>query len=56
MEQPTVETPVAEQKPGFGIDRTVIHRMLQLTPAERIKLAVLEAHNLARLMEKMRIR
>jgi hypothetical protein len=54
MEQPNLETPVADT-PGTGIDRTTIRRMLKLTPAERIKLAVIEAHNLARLMEKMRI-
>jgi hypothetical protein len=54
MEQPNAE-PVVEQRPGTGIDRTTIRRMLKLTPAERIKLAVIEAHNLARLMEKMRI-
>jgi hypothetical protein len=55
MAEPHSETPV-EQKPGTGIDRTVIHRLLVLTPAERIKLAVQEANNLAQLMEKMRIR
>jgi hypothetical protein len=45
-----------EHKPGAGIDRTVIQRLLVLTPAERIRLAVREANNLSRLMEKMRIR
>jgi hypothetical protein len=54
MEQPTAE-PVVEQKPGTGIDRTTIRRMLKLTPAERVRIAVIEANNLARLMEKMRI-
>jgi hypothetical protein len=54
MEQPSAE-PVAEERPGTGIDRTLIHRMLKLTPAERIRIAVIEANNLARLMEKMRI-
>jgi hypothetical protein len=48
--------PHVEQKPGTGIDRTTIQRLLVLTPAERIRLAVLEANNLAKLMEKMRIR
>lgn len=55
MAEPRTETQV-EQKPGTGIDRTTIQRMLTLTPAERIKLAVREANNLAELMEKMRIR
>ena len=55
MAEPHTE-PQVEQKPGTGIDRTTIQRMLTLTPAERIKLAVREANNLAKLMEKMRIR
>jgi hypothetical protein len=55
MAEPHTE-PKVEQKPGTGIDRTTIQRMLTLTPAERIKLAVREANNLAKLMEKMRIR
>ena len=45
-----------EQKPGAGVDRTLIRQLLALTPAERIKLAVREANNLAKLMENMRIR
>lgn len=48
--------PHAEQKPGTGVDRTLIHQLLELTPSERIKMAVREANNLARLVEKMRIR
>jgi hypothetical protein len=48
--------PHAEPKLGMGIDRTTIQRLLVLTPAERIRLAVREANNLARLMEKMQIR
>jgi hypothetical protein len=55
MAEPNVE-PQVEQKPGAGIDRTLIQRLLVLTPAERIKMGVREANNLARLMEKMRIR
>ena len=55
MAEPHIE-PEVEQKPGTGIDRTTIQGMLALTPAERIKLAVREANNLAELMEKMRIR
>ena len=48
--------PIVEQKPGTGVDRTLIHQLLALTPAERVRLAVREANNLAKLMEKMRIR
>ncbi len=55
MAEPNVE-PQVEQKPGTGIDRTLIQRLLVLTPAERIKMGVREANNLARLMEKMRLR
>jgi hypothetical protein len=53
-EQPT-ETP-GEQKPGYGIDRTLIHRLLELTPGERVRMMVREANNLEKLMEKLRIR
>ena len=55
MAEPQTE-PQAEQKPGAGIDRTSIQRMLTLTPAERIKMAVREANKFAELIEKMRIR
>jgi hypothetical protein len=36
-----------EPKPGTGVDRTTIRRLLNLTPAERIRLLVEEARNLA---------
>lgn len=36
-------------KPGAGIDRTLIRRMLQLTPQERIRLLVEEVRNLEEL-------
>jgi hypothetical protein len=36
-------------KPGAGIDRTLIRRMLQLTPEERIRLLVEEVRNLEEL-------
>lgn len=55
MAEPNVE-PQVEQKPGTGIDRTLIHQLLVLTPAERIKMGVREANNLALLLEKMRMR
>jgi hypothetical protein len=54
MPEPNVE-PQPEQKPGTGIDRTLIQRLLVLTPAERIKMGIREANNLARLLEKVRI-
>lgn len=39
--------PRPETKPGTGIDRTLIRRLLALTPGERIELLVAEARNLA---------
>ena len=38
-----------EDPPGTGIDRTLIRRMLQLTPEERLRLLVEEVRNLAEL-------
>ena len=37
----------AEQRPGFGVDRTLILRQLRLTPAERLRLAAANSNNLA---------
>ncbi len=37
----------ANPRPGEGVDRTAIRQMLALTPAERLRLAVEEARNLA---------
>jgi hypothetical protein len=45
-----------EQKPGTGVDRTLIRRMLVLTPAERLKVLVEEARNVSDLLAKMRPR
>jgi hypothetical protein len=36
-----------EPRPGAGVDRTLIRRLLDLTPAERIHLLVEEARNMA---------
>ena len=36
-------------KPGTGVDRSTIRRMLALTPSERLRLATEEARNLDRL-------
>ena len=40
------ETPIRE-KPGTGIDRTVIRQLLTLTPGERMKLVDNDAEVLA---------
>jgi hypothetical protein len=45
-----------EQKPGTGIDRTTIHRLLRLSPAQRVALLVEEARAFAELDQKLRIR
>ena len=37
-----------------GVDRTVIRRLLELTPAERFRLAVEEARNLAAFDARLR--
>ncbi len=43
-------------KPGAGVDRTVIRRLLRMTPAERLKLLVVESRNAAEFFTKMRVR
>lgn len=45
-----------QEKPGTGIDRTLIHRLLMLTPAERVQMMVREARNLATLDTRLRRR
>lgn len=42
------------QKPGTGIDRTVMRRLLKLTPLERLQLAAIEARNMALFDSKIR--
>jgi len=43
-------TPIA----GEGVDRTAIRQMLALSPAERLRLAVAEARNLAKIRTRRR--
>lgn len=38
-------------RPGAGVDRTAMRELLALTPRQRLRRAVLEARNLARLLE-----
>lgn len=52
-EQPPIRS---EQKPGTGIDRTLIRRLLAVSPSERVKLLVDEANNLADFDRKFRPR
>lgn len=50
------QTTTIEEKPGTGVDRTLIHRLLLLTPAERVQMMVREARNLAALDARVRRR
>jgi hypothetical protein len=38
------------QRPGTGVDRTLIRAMLALTPTERLRLATKEGRNLDRFL------
>jgi hypothetical protein len=49
-----VEQANGEQKPGSGIDRTLIRQMLALTPRERAKAAVQASRNLSAIHAKIR--
>lgn len=49
MAEPNAE-PQVEQKPGTGIDRTLIREMLALTPADRATLIVDAAQKLAEIL------
>jgi hypothetical protein len=42
--------PQIEPNPGTGIDRTLIHEMLALTPADRAKLMIDAANKLAEIL------
>jgi len=44
----------AEHPPGYGIDRTLIRRLLDLTPAERLRIGVESARNVAELFARLR--
>jgi hypothetical protein len=53
MAEPHVE-PQTEQKPGTGVDRTLIRQMLALTPAERARTIVESARNVAKVFSRAR--
>ena len=42
----------SEQRPGFGVDRTLIARQLRLTPEERLRLVTENSNNLAELLRQ----
>jgi len=54
MKEPTAA--VEEQKPGTGVDRTQIRRLLAVSPAERVRMLVVESRNVTALLAKMRLR
>jgi hypothetical protein len=47
--QPRGVSRKSKPKPGTGVDRSTIRRMLALTPSERLRLATEEPRNLERL-------
>lgn len=47
---------VAEVKPGTGIDRTQIERLLQVSPAERLRMLVVESRNVSALLSRIKRR
>jgi len=47
---------VIEVKPGTGVDRTMIRKLLAVSPAERLRMLVVEARNVSELMAKMKRR
>lgn len=44
-----------QSKPGEGVDRTQIRRLLQLTPGERLEVFIASARNVAELVAGARI-
>lgn len=47
---------VEEVKPGTGVDRTQIQRLLQVSPAERVRMLVVEARNVSALLSRIKRR
>jgi hypothetical protein len=45
---------LAEPKPGFGVDRTLIRRMLMLTPDERVRYGVTASRNVRSFVDELR--
>jgi len=43
-------------KPGTGIDRTQIQQLLRVSPAERVRMLVVESRNVAELMSRIKRR
>ena len=44
----------SRQRPGFGVDRTLIREALRMTPDQRLRIAVASSNNLERLRRTAR--
>ena len=46
----------AEHLAGYGVDRTLIRQLLDVTPAERLRIGIESARNVADLFARLRRR
>ena len=53
-EEPQEKVERPEEKPGYGVDRSQIRRLLELTPEERLEVFVASARNVAELVASAR--
>lgn len=53
-DRPEAKAESPEQKPGAGVDRSQIRRLLDLTPDERLQLFVASARNVAEMVASAR--
>ena len=53
-EEPQKKVERPEEKPGYGVDRSQIRRLLELTPEERLEVFVASARNVAELVVSAR--
>lgn len=54
-EEPREQSERPEEKPGYGVDRSQIQRLLQLTPHERLVVFVASARNVAEFVASARV-
>jgi hypothetical protein len=45
-----------EMKPGTGVDRTQIQQLLRVSPAERLRMLVVESRNVSALLSRIKRR
>ena len=53
-EEPRENVERPEEKPGAGVDRSQIRRLLELTPEERLEMFVASARNVAEFVASAR--